>query len=122
MRILWVKAGGLVPPDVGGRIRSYHLLRQLARRHSVTFFTFYAKHSGDLHHELSSLFHRAICIPTEIPLSRSRRERLNYVRHALSPLPFSVSKYARPEIRERLRELLVNEDFDVVVSDFVISD
>lgn len=38
MKILWVKAGGLVPPDTGGKIRSYNILRQLARQHSVTFF------------------------------------------------------------------------------------
>jgi hypothetical protein len=27
MKILWVKAGGLVPPDTGGKIRSYNILR-----------------------------------------------------------------------------------------------
>ena len=42
MKILWVKAGGLVPPDTGGKIRSYNILRELSRAHSVTFFTFYA--------------------------------------------------------------------------------
>ena len=35
MRILWVKAGGIVPADTGGRIRSLHILKELARRHSV---------------------------------------------------------------------------------------
>jgi len=31
MKILWVKAGGLVPPDVGGKIRSYYMLRREPR-------------------------------------------------------------------------------------------
>ena len=44
MKILWVKAGGLVPPDTGGKIRSYNILRQLAKHHEVTFFSFYAAH------------------------------------------------------------------------------
>jgi hypothetical protein len=44
MKVLWVKAGGLVPPDTGGKIRSYSILRELARQHSVTFFSFYAAH------------------------------------------------------------------------------
>jgi len=33
LRLLWVKAGGLVPPDVGGKIRSYNILKELAKRH-----------------------------------------------------------------------------------------
>jgi len=36
MKILWVKAGGLVPTDTGVKIRSYNILRQPARHHSVT--------------------------------------------------------------------------------------
>ena len=52
MKILWVKAGGLVPPDTGGKIRSYNILRQLARKHSVTFFSFYAAHDPDVHADL----------------------------------------------------------------------
>ena len=54
MKILWVKAGGLVPPDTGGKIRSYNILRELARQHSVTFFSFYAAHDGDLHPDLKN--------------------------------------------------------------------
>ena len=50
MRILWVKAGGIVPADTGGRIRSLHILKELARRHSVTIFTYYAEHFGGQHH------------------------------------------------------------------------
>ncbi len=31
MKVLWGKAGGLVPPDTAGKIGSYNLLRELAR-------------------------------------------------------------------------------------------
>jgi hypothetical protein len=41
MRLLWVKAGKLLPVDTGGKIRSYHLLRQLAARHDVTLLSYY---------------------------------------------------------------------------------
>jgi hypothetical protein len=43
MKMLWVKGGGLVPPDTGGKIRDYNILRELARQHSVTFFSFSQK-------------------------------------------------------------------------------
>ena len=51
MRILWVKAGGLVPLDTGGKIRSYHILKELASRHEITFFTFYDAHGDDIHRD-----------------------------------------------------------------------
>ena len=41
MKILWVKAGKLLPVDTGGKIRSYNLLRQLAERHSLTLLSYY---------------------------------------------------------------------------------
>ena len=41
LRILWVKAGKLLPVDTGGKIRSYNILRQLARDHQVTLLSYY---------------------------------------------------------------------------------
>ena len=41
MRILWVKAGKLLPVDTGGKIRSYNILRHLARDHEVTLLSYY---------------------------------------------------------------------------------
>ena len=37
MRILWVKAGKLLPVDTGGKIRSFNILRELAATNAVTF-------------------------------------------------------------------------------------
>ena len=41
MKILWVKAGKLLPVDAGGRIRSFNILRQLQKQHEVTLLTYY---------------------------------------------------------------------------------
>ena len=40
MRILWLNANLLLPLDKGGRIRTWHLMRHLARRHEITYLTF----------------------------------------------------------------------------------
>ena len=32
MRILWVKIGGLWPLNMGGRLRSFHAIAELAKR------------------------------------------------------------------------------------------
>ena len=39
MRIVWIKVGGLWPPHIGGRLRSFHLISQLSRKHRVTVLT-----------------------------------------------------------------------------------
>ena len=39
MRILWLKVGGLWPTHTGGRLRTLHLISELARTHRVTVMT-----------------------------------------------------------------------------------
>jgi polysaccharide biosynthesis protein PslH len=120
MKILWVKAGGLVPPDIGGKIRSYNILRQLATKHPVTFFTFYAAHSNDIHEDLSHIFHRVIAIPLELPPARGIAEFRDYILGLFSREPYNLTKYCRRQIRKRLRDLLREEAHDVILCDFLI--
>jgi polysaccharide biosynthesis protein PslH len=121
VKILWVKAGGLFPPDTGGKIRSYHILKALARRHSVTVFTFYAAIPGDLHAQLESQFARVVCLPLKIPSGRTLREGLEYLRNFFSGLPYTVSKFCRPEVAAALRNLMTEQKPDVIVCDFVVA-
>ena len=119
MKILWVKAGGLVPPDTGGKIRSYNILRELARQHSVTIFSFYAAHDHDLHPDLKHLFDSVICIPLELSASKSFAEMSDYGIRVLSSEPYGITKYCRPEVRRRLYALLKRETYDVILCDFI---
>ena len=121
MKILWVKAGGLVPPDIGGKIRSYNILRQLAKHHAVTFFSFYAAHENDAHAELSQVFQRVIPIPLDLPQAKSAGELLDYTIHLFSPEPYTLTKYCRPLVRRRLCALLQEETFDVILCDFLFA-
>jgi sugar transferase (PEP-CTERM/EpsH1 system associated) len=121
MKILWVKAGGLVPPDTGGKIRSYNILRELAREHSVTFFSFYAAHDGDLHPGLKDTFDRVVCVPLRLPAPKSIAEMRDYGIRLLSSEPYSITKYCRPEVRHRLQALLKQETYDVILCDFIFA-
>ena len=121
MKILWVKAGGLVPPDTGGKIRSYNILRELARQHSVTFFSFYGAHDGDVHPELKNTFDRVVCLPLQLPAPKSLTEMRDYGIGLFSAQPYNVTKYCRPEVRRRLRELLNQETYDVILCDFLVA-
>jgi hypothetical protein len=92
MKILWVKGGGLVPPDTGGKIRSYNILRELAREHAITFFSFYGAHAGDAHSELKTVFKKVVCIPLDLPAPKSFRESLNYGLRLFTHQPYNISK------------------------------
>jgi polysaccharide biosynthesis protein PslH len=121
MKILWVKAGGLVPPDIGGKIRSYCILRELAKTHAVTLFTFYAAHPGDEHAQLEGVFDRVIYLPMPIATNRGFGELARFASNLFSPWPYTVSKYCRPEVISGLRQILAEQSYDVIVCDFVIA-
>lgn len=119
MKVLWVKAGGLVPPDTGGKIRSYNILRELARQHSVTFFSFYAAHDNDVHAELESIFSQVVLVPLHLPAAKSAAEMLQYGVRLFSSDPYNITKYCRPEVRRRLQRLLKENEYDVIICDFM---
>jgi glycosyltransferase involved in cell wall biosynthesis len=121
MKILWVKAGGLVPTDAGGKIRSYNILRELARQHSVTFFSFYGAHDNDLHPDLKNMFDRVECVPLSLPAPKSLAEMFDYGLGLLSSQPYNITKYCRPEVRRSLHALLKHETYDVILCDFMVA-
>ena len=121
MKVLWVKAGGLLPLDTGGKIRSYQILRQLAQRHEITFFSFYKSISPDPHQQLDRLLARVIRQPLEISSGRGFEEFLNYARLLFSRLPYSMGKYYSPEVTKRLARVLKGTNFDAIVCDFIFA-
>lgn len=121
MKILWVKAGGLVPPDTGGKIRSYNILRQLAKHHAVTFFSFHAAHGNDVHADLAQIFQQVILIPLDLPPAKSARELLDYGAHFFSREPYNLTKYCRPVVHQKLLALLKGQSFDVILCDFLVA-
>jgi len=120
MKLLWVKAGGLVPLDTGGKIRSYHILKELALKHDVTFFTFYAAHPDDAHPQLERIFARAVSLPLDIPKPGSLADYLNYGRRLFSRFPYAMAKFYHPVVYKKLREVLREETYDVIVADFLV--
>jgi len=121
MKILWVKAGGLVPPDSGGRIRSYNILRQLATHHSVTLFSFHDARIDQEQRALSSVFDRVVSVPLALPEKRSWAEFVDYGAGVFSREPYNIAKYCRPQVRKELADLLRRESYDVLVCDFLMA-
>jgi glycosyltransferase involved in cell wall biosynthesis len=116
MRILWVKAGKLLPVDTGGKIRSYNLLRQLAVRNELTLLSYYGEaRDPDYDAEIRRRFPGAETIYTGVPEASAS----HYVRHALSRTPYAVAKFTSTPVRERVAGLLAGGRLDVAVCDFL---
>ena len=104
MKIIWVKAGGLVPLDAGGKIRSYHIAKELGRNHEVTLFTFYVEESNDEHHTLTSVFHKVVTHPLKVSAGRGFGEALNYLKSVFAPLPYSITNSSALSLQEKVYE------------------
>lgn len=121
LKILWVKSGGLLPLDSGGKIRSYHILRHLSRRHELTVALFYSAEKEEAHPELQSQFPRMISWAVKAANRQSWAGRLAYAKSFLSTQPHSVARFCRPEMLHDLRRLANLERFDLIVCDFVLA-
>jgi glycosyltransferase involved in cell wall biosynthesis len=118
MRILWVKAGKLLPPDTGGRLRSYHLLRQLARSHDVLVLTYYeGQRDAEYESQMRAAFAGAISLRTGRGSLTARV--MDYARHLWSDAPFSVYRYGKAPVRQRVVRILAGSGVDVAVCDFL---
>jgi sugar transferase (PEP-CTERM/EpsH1 system associated) len=120
MRLLWVKAGGLLPPDMGGKIRSYQILKQLARRHEVTLFTFYQEHPDDRHLRGPDVFANLVAVPLPLPARRSLREYARAASIMAVGKPATVHKFLYPEVRRRYAEVICTTPFDAIICDFIV--
>ncbi len=120
LRILWVKAGKLLPVDTGGKIRSYNILRQLARDHQVTLLSYYGGqkdsiYEGEIQRELPG----AETIYTAALDGNAVAQSLDYVRRVFQAAPFAVSKFTHPDVRRMVATGLAENKFDVAVCDFL---
>jgi glycosyltransferase involved in cell wall biosynthesis len=121
MRILWIKVGGLWPLNTGGRLRSFHILDELARRHSVTVLTTHSR--GDDPEGLAERLSHAqvLSFPHAPPKQGSARFALALARSWLTRLPVDLAKWRVRGLRRAARDRLVPECTDVCVVDFLTS-
>ncbi|MGE0101427.1 MAG: glycosyltransferase family 4 protein [Blastocatellales bacterium] len=120
MRILWVKAGKLLPVDTGGKIRSYNIMRRLSERHELTFLSYYGgKRDVDYEREIREQMPGALVVYTAARDETTLDRMIEYARRLPAAAPFGVTKFTSPEIGRMLDEMLNNGSFDVAVCDFL---
>lgn len=119
MKIFWIKQGPLFPLDSGGKIRTWNILKRLAANNEVTALTFFPAYMPASCEIPERHLKRFISMPIEMPPKYSFRYRVDYLRKLCSPVPYVVRQYGIPAVRDRVRDLLASEEFDVVICDFL---
>src|SRR3979409_882262 len=119
MRLLWVKAGKLLPVDTGGKIRSYNLLKQLATRHELALLSYYGG-ARDLAYEDEIVRH----FPRAVPIHDGSPDGglavyLDSARLLSSPAPSGVTKSPSGLVTRLVTDWLADRRADVVVCDFL---
>jgi sugar transferase (PEP-CTERM/EpsH1 system associated) len=120
MRILWLKTDLLLPLDKGGKLRTWHLMRHLAQRHEITYLSFADPHEPAKHVAgMREVAARVETIPRIEVRKASARFFARVAWHLLDPLPYAVGQYRSPAYRQRVRQLLAAQPFDLLVADFL---
>ena len=102
MRILWLKSDLLLPLDKGGKLRTWHLMRHLARRHEITYLCF--ADPDQPRDDVVGMYEVAVrveTVPRCDPPKGTLRFYVDAARHVLDPLPYAVGKYRSRAYRRR---------------------
>jgi sugar transferase (PEP-CTERM/EpsH1 system associated) len=120
MRILWLNANLLLPLDKGGKIRTWHLMRHLARRHEITYLTFANAVEAEAHRPaMREVCQELVSVPWQDAAKGSLRFYAGVASHLVDPLPYAVAKYRSAAYRHAA-DVLLDRGFDRVVCDFLV--
>ena len=121
MRLIWIKVGGLWPVNTGGRIRSFHMLRELTRRHEVTLLTTHGLAEDPRALEAALPRCEVVSVPWALAKRGSARFALALARSWLSTLPVDLYKWRVPALGREIERRLASGAVDLVVADFLLA-
>jgi len=121
MRLIWVKVGGLWPVNTGGRIRSFHMLRELSRRHHVTLLTTHGPSEDPRALETALPRCEVVSVPWALAKRGTARFALALIRSWLSSLPVDLYKARVPALGREVERRLASGGVDLVVADFLLA-
>jgi polysaccharide biosynthesis protein PslH len=120
LKILWIKTEFLHPVDKGGKIRTYNMLRELKRDHEITYLTLDDGSADQSARESANEY-----CQEWISIPHSQREKFSVGFYAelasnlFATAPYAVQKYYSRKMYDRIRELVAERNYDVLVCDFL---
>ena len=120
MKILWLNTNLLLPLDKGGKLRTWHVMRELAKQHEITYVCFADPSQTAADREGM----REVCARLETVTRTDAgkgtlRFYVDVARYLVDSAPYAVAKYRSKAFRERVAALLRSEAFELVVCDFL---
>ncbi len=122
MRILWVKVGGLWPLNTGGRLRSFHIIRELSATQDITVLTTHDpdQDPDELARQLPGC--RKVHSLPHVPAKKnSLRFLVALMRSWMTSLPVDLFKSRIKALQLEVDERLASGQFDLVVADFLVA-
>lgn len=120
LRILWLKTGPLHPIDSGGKIRTYQLLKELKKRHRVTYLSLCPDSVPEsVKTDAAEYSHEQIWVPWSEPAKSGASLALQLGKNFLGSLPFVIEKYQSAAMTKAIREAEKSGKFDVTLCDFL---
>jgi sugar transferase (PEP-CTERM/EpsH1 system associated) len=120
LKIAWLKTELLHPIDKGGKIRTYETLKYLKDHHRITYISFRRPDEGQASLDLAGAYADSLIT---VPLASAERYTAAFyaelTRNLASPLPYAIQKYRSDEMRRAIEQALSEEDFDLLVCDFL---
>lgn len=118
MRILWVKTELLHPVDKGGRIRTYQMLRSLAREHEVTYLCLDdGGAAADAAQRASEYCARLVTVPFYPAKKFTPGFFADLARNLFSSLPYAIARYRSDVLRAEVARLAFHAD--LIICDFL---
>jgi sugar transferase (PEP-CTERM/EpsH1 system associated) len=120
MNILWIKSNLLHPLDSGGKLRTYNMLRNIRKNHSVHYIAFADPERDSENISLADEYcteisHRRY---PEMPKKHSPGYYARIILSLADKHPFTVTSYRSAEMMELISDTIARGSYDVIVADF----
>jgi len=114
MNVLFLSARFPLPLDTGAKIRTYHLLRGAAERHSVAFVTFSeGPDDAERANELREFCEDVVLVPKQ-PRNGRMRMGLGLAANLFSSRPYTIGKYRSRAMRNAIERILTERPIDLI--------
>ena len=119
MKILWVKTDFLHPTTRGGQIRTLEMVRQLHKNHEVHYLAFDDPANPEGLRRAPEYSSCAYPVAHKVVSKTSPAFALQLAHGLVSPIPVAGMRYRSEAMRQAIRKLTGEHDFDAKICDFL---
>jgi glycosyltransferase involved in cell wall biosynthesis len=119
VKILWVKTDFLHPTTRGGQIRTLEMVRQLHKNHEVHYLAFHDPANPEGLARAREYSSYAYPVPHKVVPKTSPAFALQLAQGLISPIPVAGMRYRSQAMRDAIRKVTSEHEFDAKICDFL---